>query len=173
MSRVLDLWASMTGTVLPFAGAAAPGGWLLCHGQAVSRSEYANLFGVIGETFGDGDGSTTFNVPDLRGEFIRGLDAGRGVDAGRTLGSAQDDAFQGHWHAISSLDPPQVEHNYPYRFSTTPGTGTGGIAATNQTEGVNKYTSEYAEDTDRELGVPRVAEETRPRNIAMTHIIKI
>ena len=83
MSRVLDLWAGMTGTVLPFAAADAPEGWLLCPGQAVSRATYANLFAKIGTTFGVGDGSTTFNVPDLRGEFIRGLDNGRGVDSGR------------------------------------------------------------------------------------------
>lgn len=77
------------GAVLPFAMADAPGGWLACDGAAVSRTTFARLFTAIGETFGAGNGTTTFNLPDLRGEFIRGVDGGRGVDAGRTLGSSQ------------------------------------------------------------------------------------
>ena len=55
-----------------FAGATTPEGWLLCDGSAVSRTDYANLFSVIGTTYGDGDGSTTFNVPDLVDKFVEG-----------------------------------------------------------------------------------------------------
>ena len=77
------------GMVNAFAGSTAPAGYLLCNGAAVSRTTYANLFAVIGTTYGAGNGTTTFNLPDLRGEFIRGFDAGRGVDNGRTLGSWQ------------------------------------------------------------------------------------
>lgn len=73
----------MTGTVLPFAGSAAPDGWILCYGQAVSRTAYANLFAVIGTTFGTGDGSTTFNLPDLRGRIAAGKDNMGGSAAGR------------------------------------------------------------------------------------------
>jgi microcystin-dependent protein len=88
-----------TGVVLPFAGATAPTGWLLCYGQAVSRTTYADLFGVLGTAHGTGDGSTTFNLPDLRGRVAGGKDnmggsaasrlttAGAGVD-GATLGAA-------------------------------------------------------------------------------------
>jgi len=83
MSRVLDLWAGMTGTVLPFAGASAPTDWLLCYGQAVSRTTYANLFAVIGTTYGAGDGSTTFNVPDLRGRVAAGKENMGGTAANR------------------------------------------------------------------------------------------
>lgn len=83
MSRVLDLWSGMTGTVLPFAGSAAPSDWLLCYGQAVSRTTYANLFAVIGTTFGVGDGSTTFNLPDLRGRSVAGKDNMGGTAANR------------------------------------------------------------------------------------------
>lgn len=83
MSRVLDLWAGMTGTVLPFAGSAAPIGWLLCYGQAVSRTTYANLFAAIGTAYGAGDGSTTFNVPDLRGRVAAGKDDMGGTAASR------------------------------------------------------------------------------------------
>lgn len=77
------------GMVNAYAGAIAPAGYLICNGTAVSRVTYAELFTVIGITYGVGDGTTTFNLPDLRGEFIRGLDAGRGADPTRVLGSNQ------------------------------------------------------------------------------------
>jgi len=64
-----------SGFVNPFAGSAAPTGWLLCDGSAVSRTTYANLFTVVGTTYGAGDGSTTFNLPNLKGRFPVGLDA--------------------------------------------------------------------------------------------------
>ena len=60
------------GSILPFGGTIAPNGFFLCQGQALSRTDYKELFGVIGTSFGVGDGSTTFNLPDLRGEFLRG-----------------------------------------------------------------------------------------------------
>ncbi len=72
-----------TGSVLAFAGSSAPAGWLLCYGQAVSRATYAGLYAVIGTTYGTGDGSTTFNLPDLRGRTVAGLDNMGGSDAGR------------------------------------------------------------------------------------------
>src|SRR5262245_45908904 len=61
-----------TGSVVAFAGVSAPTGWLLCDGAAVSRTIYVNLYNVIGTTYGVGDGSTTFNVPDLRGRAAIG-----------------------------------------------------------------------------------------------------
>ena len=76
------------GMVAYFANT-CPSAWLKCNGAAVSRSTYAALFAVISTTYGGGDGATTFNVPELRGEFLRVLDDGRGVDAGRTLNSWQ------------------------------------------------------------------------------------
>lgn len=72
-----------TGTVADFAGATAPTGWLLCYGQAVSRTTCADLFGVIGTTYGSGDGSTTFNVPDCRGRVTAGQDDMGGTSANR------------------------------------------------------------------------------------------
>lgn len=98
MSRVLDLWAGMTGTVLPFAGSLAPEGWLLCYGQAVSRAVYPHLFDKIGTTFGAGDGSTTFNVPDLRGRVA----AGKG-DMGGTATNVLTAAKTGAVNAGSAL----------------------------------------------------------------------
>lgn len=83
---------------------AVPAGWLKANGQLVSRSTYAALFAAIGTTYGAGDGSTTFQLPDLRGEFLRGWDDGRGVDSGRALGSAQADQIKAHTHGIRTDD---------------------------------------------------------------------
>lgn len=77
---------------------AAPAGFLKCNGAAVSRTTYAALFAAIGTTHGAGDGVSTFNLPDNRGEFLRALDDGRGVDAGRTLGSWQASQNLSHRH---------------------------------------------------------------------------
>jgi microcystin-dependent protein len=79
----------LPGTVAYLGMSSAPTGWLKANGAAVSRSTYAALFSAIGTTYGTGDGSTTFNIPDLRGEFVRGFDDGRGVDSGRAIGTAQ------------------------------------------------------------------------------------
>jgi microcystin-dependent protein len=71
------------GVVNPFAGSTAPSGWLLCAGQAVSRTEYSSLFATISTTYGTGDGSTTFNVPDMRGRVAAGKDDMGGTAASR------------------------------------------------------------------------------------------
>jgi microcystin-dependent protein len=76
-----------SGALQPFAGSSAPSGWLLCFGQAVSRTGFSGLFATIGTTYGTGDGSTTFNLPDLRGRAIFGLDNMGGSAAGRLTGS--------------------------------------------------------------------------------------
>lgn len=109
------------GTVAHFAASAAPAGWLKANGAAVSRSLYAALFGAIGITYGAGDGATTFLVPDLRGEFLRGLDDGRGVDAARVLGSAQMDELKSHTHSGAVGNTIQA------------GSGALGATSTNQT----------------------------------------
>lgn len=70
------------GSMVDFAGTSVPNGWLLCYGQAVSRTTYADLFAVIGTTFGAGNGSTTFNVPDFRGRVGAGKDDMGGTDSG-------------------------------------------------------------------------------------------
>ena len=88
MSRATQSIFGLAGVVLPFAGAAAPNGWLLCHGQAVSRATYAHLFAVIGTTYGAGDGSSTFNLPDLRGRVAAGKDNMGGTAASRLTAGA-------------------------------------------------------------------------------------
>lgn len=78
-----------TGTVLPFAGLNLPGNtgdWLFCDGDAISRTTYSSLFGIIETTYGVGDGSTTFNIPDLRGRVIAGQDDMGGASADRLTG---------------------------------------------------------------------------------------
>ena len=90
-AAVVNMNNSITpsGCVIAFAGAASPVGYLECNGSTVNRTTYANLFTAIGTTYGIGDGSTTFALPDLRGEFVRGWDHGRGIDSGRAIGASQ------------------------------------------------------------------------------------
>lgn len=93
------------GAIQLFAMNTVPTGWLECNGAAVSRTTYANLFAAIGETYGAGNGTTTFNLPDLRGQFVRGWDNGRGVDPGRAVGSQQNSANQAHTHSATATNP--------------------------------------------------------------------
>lgn len=86
------------GAVQAFAVRTAPAGWLPCDGREISRQHYHRLFQAIGTAFGDGDGETTFHLPDLEGVFVRGWDAWGDVDPERRFGSLQEDAFQGHRH---------------------------------------------------------------------------
>lgn len=90
------------GTVIWYAANTAPTGFLKANGANVSRTTYATLFTAIGTTFGVGDGSTTFGLPDLRGEFIRGWDDGRSIDSGRVFGSAQSGEIQSHTHTTNA-----------------------------------------------------------------------
>lgn len=86
-ARIGGLDQVPVGQIQAFAGAAVPQGWFLCHGQQLNKRVYPELFKIIGYTYG-GSGDS-FNLPDLRGEFLRGFDQGKGIDPGRTLGSKQ------------------------------------------------------------------------------------
>lgn len=108
------------GMVTPFAGASAPTGWLMCYGQAISRTDYADLFTVIGTTYGSGDGSTTFNVPDIRGRAIAGQDDMGGSSANRlttpidgdtlgAVGGAESTLTPNHSHTLSNAGQAKVE----------------------------------------------------------------
>lgn len=159
MPITLPRAAVRAGTVAHFAAATPPTGWLACNGAAVPRSLYGALFLAIGTTYGVGDGSTTFNLPDLRGEFIRGHDGGRGIDNGRAFGSAQTDAMQGHWH-----DPDQ---------SMGTSSAGGGATAWQNGSGAALHFSRVRQPiTDGVNGAPRTAAENRPRNVAMLACIK-
>ena len=93
---------SMAGMVSAFAMNAAPPGWLKCNGAVVSRTTFAALFARIGIVFGEGDGATTFGLPDLRGLFPRAVDDGRGLDPGRVFGTFQDMMIFSHTHGASA-----------------------------------------------------------------------
>jgi len=133
------------GNVAMHAGATPPEGWLECDGAAVSRATYAALFDAIGVVYGVGDGATTFNLPDMRGEFPRGWDNGRGVDAARALGSAQGQAIQSHNHSLPNQNSGSTGAN-----SINITGGGGGPLTTGSTGGT----------------------ETRPRNVALMFIIQ-
>lgn len=85
-SALAGIGVGLPGLVVPYAGTTAPTGWLLAQGQAVSRTTYAALFDVIGTTYGGGDGTTTFNLPDLRGRVVAGKDNMGGTSANRLTG---------------------------------------------------------------------------------------
>jgi microcystin-dependent protein len=135
------------GTVIWTARTTAPTGYLKANGLAVSRSTYATLFSAIGTSYGAGDGSTTFNLPDLRGEFIRGWDDGRGIDSGRAFGSAQAQAIQSHSHTYTA-------------------TGASGNAVTGGPSPINDGAQTLSTGTEG-------GTETRPRNIALLACIKV
>lgn len=100
----------LAGMIAAFARSSAPYGWLKANGAAVSRTTFVDLFTAIGTTFGEGDGVNTFNLPDMRGEFIRGLDESRGVDPGRGLGSGQ--ASQNLLHSHTAATSEDGDHTH-------------------------------------------------------------
>ena len=103
-----------TGSVHMMATTTAPSGYLKCNGAAISRTTYAALFAIIGTTHGAGDGSSTFNVPELRGEFVRGWDDGRGVDSSRNFGTSQSDGNKQHNHSASATVTDSGHFHYAF-----------------------------------------------------------
>jgi microcystin-dependent protein len=168
-----------TGSVHMMATTTAPSGYLKCNGAAVSRTTYADLFTIIGTTHGAGDGSTTFNVPDLRGEFVRGWDDSRGVDSGRSFGSSQSGQNAQHNHtatatSTSTVNDPGHLHNVAYSNSDS---GDGVIEESGQ--GFNGFeptetaTTGITVSTSTSVSVANQGgNEARPRNVAMMYVIK-
>lgn len=118
------------GVIQMYGAAAAPSGWLLCNGAAVSRTTYAALFAVVGTTFGVGDGSTTFNVPDLQGRFPVGLGTHGDVNA---LGDNEGEATVGNRTPAHTHTGPSHTHtqNSAAGGSDRSTGGTGIIAPSN------------------------------------------
>jgi hypothetical protein len=151
-----------SGAVFYFAAATAPSGYLVCNGALLSTSEYAALFAVIGYTYGGSAGN--FNLPDLRGEFIRGWDSGRGIDSSRGFGSSQLDQFQNHGHRnFSAGNTPTNGGSFNRSGDTQPGTGIFNDVSIGPA---------IAGPTNPG-GTPRAGLETRPRNVALLPCIKI
>jgi len=117
------LYQHPPGLIAPYAGATIPSGWLECTGQAVSRSAYANLFAALGGSsspWGGGDGSTTFNVPDLRGRTPIGVGTGSGLTARSMAGTGGNET-----HTLTATEMPSHTHTasstLPYSYT---GSGT-------------------------------------------------
>jgi len=147
------------GLIGPFPMAVCPSGWLEANGSAISRTSYASLFSAIGTSYGSGDGSSTFNLPDYRGYFLRGWDNGSGADpdaASRTdrgdgttgdfVGTKQVGQIQSHTHSESSF----------------------GNAAPNQfwINSGSAYGANYTTNTGASGG-----NETRPKNISVIYCV--
>ena len=155
---------------MAYMGTNAPAGWLLCDGAAVSRTLNAQLFAVIGVANGSGDGMNTFNLPDLRGMFLRGLDGAAGVDpdkatrtaakpggnAGNALGSLQQDQFKSHTHGNGSF-------NRLLQLSNGTNTTTPSTDITPSEPDIINSAPEFATGGN----------ETRPKNIYVNYIIKL
>ena len=123
----------------------APAGFLKANGAAISRTTYSALFAAIGTTFGAGDGTTTFTLPDLRGEFLRGWDDGRGADSARVFGSTQGDDLKAHTHTQN------IGGTVSSQFNTLTASGPGNASRNTGSTG---------------------GTETRPRNVAVLYCIK-
>lgn len=150
-----------TGGLIPFAGSTAPSGWLLCAGQAVSRTTYADLFAVISTTYGAGDGSTTFNVPDLRGRFPLGKDDMGGSAANRVTATEADNLGQGSGAETHTLTVNEIpSHNHPLTFQ---GGGGGYTVSSGQLGGTTTNSGNRGGDQ---------AHNNMPPYITLNYIIK-
>lgn len=173
----------LTGEIKMYSGSAAPSGYLLCDGTAVSRTTYATLYGVVGDRFGQGNGSTTFNLPDMRGRFARGWDNGVGRDpdkasrtamatggaTGDNIGSIQGQATKRPATAFTTNDPGN--HTHSYQLS---GIGTASNNIPEKSDGnstiYNGTTSGGGAHTHSITGGGD--NETRPINVYLNFIIK-
>lgn len=159
--------AAPSGMIAPFAMSSAPTGWLVCDGSAVSRTTYASLFTALGTTWGSGNGSSTFNLPDLRGAFLRGTGShgtsnmANGNDfAGPSVGSFENDQMQDF--AINVPAQNLGEAN---------GHANSGALCGSETGVDNLGNPLYPPSADGQ-GTPRVGDETRPFNAGVNYCIK-
>ena len=180
------------GSIFCRAFSVVPAGYLECNGAAVSRTTYSALFALIGEYYGAGNGSTTFNLPDLRGEFIRGFDNGRGVDSGRSLGTLQTADNNSHSHGytntgitvsganhahnIRKINLGQNNQSTVGRVAVTLGSGQpyqiGYDASDNLVSNVVKSSGNLSMSGNVGITISSAGSEARPRNIALMYIIK-
>ncbi len=168
-----SLNGSMTGMVGMFPMATPPTGWLRANGAAVSRTTYAALFQRIGTTSGAGNGTTTFNLPDLRGEFLRAWDNGRGIDVGRVCGSLQLSQNLRHDH------PAKVDragrHSHVQKLKLDRGPGGDGNALWGDEPYYGEGVAVTEEDGEHDHPIEIEASggtEARPRNVALLACIK-
>ncbi|MDR3323131.1 MAG: tail fiber protein [Zoogloeaceae bacterium] len=160
------------GTIIHFAAPVAPDGYLFCDGAALSRTDFAGLFSVIGTIYGAGDGSTTFNIPDCCGKFDRCWDNGGEVDPGRVFGSSQDSQNLAHTHNLSGTAQSAGSHTHTI-------IGYGGLTAGSMSVWamggtVSKSTAAAGDHTHTLSGTASSSgeNESRPINIAFLFCIK-
>ena len=159
-----------SGAIMTFGGSTAPTGYLACDGNAVSRTTYATLFAAIGTTWGSGNGTTTFTLPDLRGAFLRGTGShgtsnmANGSDfAGPSVGSFENDQMQDHLHKITGYHSGSLldgARNIVF------GNGTAGTFTDSNAGLADEL------DVRNSNGVPRTGDETRPFNAGILYCIK-
>jgi len=180
-----------SGSVFCMAVATVPTGYLECNGAAVSRTTYAALFAIIGVNYGSGNGSSTFNLPDLRGEFVRGFDHGRNVDAGRGIGTSQSGGNASHNHSATTSTTTSVSqspHHHGYNIThvtTASVTGSGAAIAdrrmclidttgfSNPLGNTHNNNANISASSSSSTSIGNQGDEARPRNIAMMYIIKV
>lgn len=186
----LELVAAISAFPLSYA----PAGWLKCNGAAVSRIAYADLFARIGTAFGGGDGVNTFNLPDYRGEFLRGFDDSRGLDAGRALNSTQPPMMLSHnhgassdaagWHGHTGTTDQQGAHSHNHwalALNISTGLGAGHFSVGNQkidattTAGAHTHNLAINGEGNHAHNISvsySGGSENRPRNISVLYCIK-
>ncbi|WP_375609759.1 phage tail protein [Bartonella sp. AC53GZZY] len=173
-----------TGFIGTFGMHGIPKDWLICDGKAYLRRDYRDLFETIGTVWGEGDGIETFNVPDLRGMFLRGFDGGSNRDPHRRLGSIQTDSIQSHQHEGQALSMPHFTSNEDFWDGNTTdvlgyrlGLFGGGSLANFmgiERENLGGYiVSSYSFDENQEVVLESTGEgETRPVNVSVLFAIK-
>ncbi|WP_375701047.1 phage tail protein [Bartonella sp. AA23NXGY] len=173
-----------TGFIGTFGMRGIPKDWLICDGKAYLRRDYGDLFETIGTVWGEGDGATTFNVPDFRGMFLRGLDGGRNIDEGRSFASVQTDLIESHQHQGQSLSMSHFTSNENFwDGNTTDVLGYrlglfGGSSLANfmgiERENLGGYiVSSHTLDENQEVVLESTGEgETRPVNVSVLFAIK-
>lgn len=164
------------GTIIMHGAATPPTGWLECDGSAVLRTTQAVLFAAISTTWGVGDGTTTFNLPDFRGYFLRGYDHGAGIDPARVFASLQADALKAHTHTQNAhnhgVSDPGHAHTVPIAISGSAASA-GGLfttvgSPTSTTSAVTGITIQNATAVNQSTG----GTETAPKNKACLFIIR-
>ena len=162
------------GAIIPFASFTPPVGWLIADGAAVSRSTYAVLFYVIGTTFGAGDGSTTFNLPDLRGYFVRGHGTNSDGTQSGAWGVRQSDNVISHTHTGTTSTDGNHTHTFPLYAGDGANNSTNRINTTDESGMVNSAfaTTSNGNHSHTFTTSSFGGTETRPKNISLWYCIK-
>lgn len=150
------------GTVIAVAGKTIPDGYLLCNGAAVSRSAYANLFQAIGTTYGRGDGSTTFNLPDLNYRFVEGTVTANNVGTKKNAG-------------LPNITGKVMLGNYPLLTSEHEGAFFGsdyGVADKHGQDSINNVPTTFSIDASRSSAVYGKSRTVQPASLCLLHCIK-